>query len=139
VLGTLYFVRVTTTPPAYQQYQKRTKHKTNTSNLSIDVSKILIANRGEIAVRLIRACRDLNISPIAVYSEADAARCMCAWRTKLLHWPASFSGKLSRHSRLLTSLTGERGSHTSGYGFLAENAAFARAVTERVGFYRPDG
>ena len=53
--------------------------------------KILIANRGEIALRIQRACRELGIPTVAVHSTADAERCMCAWRTK-----ASASGRRRR-------------------------------------------
>src|ERR687890_44747 len=66
-------------------------------------SKILIANRGEIAVRVMRACRELNASPVAVYSEADAVALRCG--AEAIH---------------------------PGYGFLSENAEFARAC-ERAG------
>jgi acetyl-CoA carboxylase biotin carboxylase subunit len=94
--------------------------------------KILIANRGEIAVRIIRACRDLSISPIAVYSEPDAA----AIHVALCDEAVCIGPAPSLQSYLNTPAiinaaraTGAEAIHP-GYGFLAENAQFAVAVTE---------
>jgi acetyl-CoA carboxylase biotin carboxylase subunit len=95
-------------------------------------SKILIANRGEIAVRIARACREMELGSVAVYSEADrGALHATAADTAICIGPAPSAESYLDIRRLLDAAreTGADAIHP-GYGFLAENAAFAQAVED---------
>lgn len=94
--------------------------------------KILIANRGEIAVRIIRACRDLGISTVGVYSEADKAAVHVALCDEAICiGPApSVRSYLNIPAIIEAAKTTQAEVIHPGYGFLAENADFAEAVTQ---------
>src|SRR6185295_6007920 len=92
--------------------------------------RILIANRGEIALRVIRSAREMGIECVAVYSDFDAK----ALHTRMAHVAVPLHGNLPSETYLVmdkiiaaAKSTGAEAIHP-GYGFLSENAAFARRV-----------
>ena len=94
--------------------------------------RVLVANRGEIAVRIIRACHELGMEAVAIYSDADAtARHVWLADQAVRIGPPAASESYLRIDAILDAAraTGSEAIHP-GYGFLAERSAFARAVEE---------
>ena len=96
------------------------------------LNKVLIANRGEIAVRIIRACREMNIKTVAIYSDIDTD----SLHTKLADEAICVGSAAPAKSYLnvknileAANVTGADGIHP-GFGFLSENAKFAKMCTE---------
>ena len=95
--------------------------------------KILIANRGEIACRVIRACREMNIKTVAVYSEADqdALHVRYADEAYLIGAPPSSESYLRTEKIIEVAVKSGAEAIHPGYGFLSENATFVREVTKQ--------
>ena len=91
-------------------------------------SKILIANRGEIAVRIIRACKEMGVATVAVYSEADrdALHVALADESYCIGGPEPSESYLNENQIISTALLAGAQAIHPGYGFLSENAHFAR-------------
>lgn len=103
--------------------------------------KILIANRGEIAVRVIKTCRRMGIKTVVVYSDADAGSLACEMADETVHIgpsPAAQSYLIQDKIVDAVKQTGAQAVHP-GFGFLSENASFARRLkAEGIAFIGPN-
>ena len=104
------------------------------------IHKILIANRGEIAVRIIRACREMGIETVAVYSEADkeALHTQLADEAVCIGPAASKDSYLNMESIISATLVSGADAIHPGFGFLSENEKFAELCEKcRITFIGP--
>ncbi len=105
------------------------------------IKKILIANRGEIAIRVMRSCREMGIQSVAVYSEADRASAHVQYADEAYCiGPAASSESYLNYEKIISvaKSSGAEAIHP-GYGFLSENAAFSnRCKEEGIIFIGPD-
>jgi acetyl-CoA/propionyl-CoA carboxylase biotin carboxyl carrier protein len=95
-------------------------------------SKILVANRGEIAVRIARTCRELGVSYVAVHSDADSKARHVAVADEAVHLPGVAPTDTYLNVQAILDAARSTGAEAihPGYGFLSENADFAEAVTD---------
>lgn len=96
------------------------------------ITKLLVANRGEIALRIMRSAREMGIQTVAVYSDADRKALHVRYADEAVHIgesPSNQSYLVGEKIIAACKSTGAQAIHP-GYGFLSENAAFARAVQE---------
>ena len=98
----------------------------------VEIRRLFIANRGEIARRVIRTCRSLGISPIAVFSTVDSGGAWVAEADAAVELPGAASADTYLRADLLVGAARRAGADAvhPGYGFLAEDAAFAQAVLD---------
>ncbi|RMG70626.1 MAG: 3-methylcrotonyl-CoA carboxylase, partial [Bacteroidetes bacterium] len=96
------------------------------------MNSLLIANRGEIAARIIRTCRDMGIRTVAVYSDADRGAPFVTMADTAVHLGGSDPRDSYLHTEALLAAAARAGAEAvhPGYGFLSEQAAFARACQE---------
>ena len=96
------------------------------------IRKILIANRGEIACRIIRTCREMGIATVVVYSDADARSLHVEMADEAVHIGASQAAESYLNGQKIIEAAKRTAADSihPGYGFLAENADFAKAVID---------
>jgi propionyl-CoA carboxylase alpha chain len=106
----------------------------------VTIAKLLVANRGEIASRVFRTCRAMDIGCVAVYSDADAGLPFASEADEAVHLPGNTPGETYLRADLLIDAARRTGADAihPGYGFLSENAGFARqCVAAGITFVGP--